>query len=314
MAAPTFDIGIGGFEATSLRLASGPFVLEIGRVALHGLVPRLRTEAGRPHLAGLEAARAELSDVKLQGPLVPAQHRGGSWQLAPLAAADGTIRARIVDAHLLFDADVTVPIRRGHIDFDDATVEHVGPDSRMGVSRLGLYVDAAHGRSYLYQFPATPVAGVAYEERSALLGPWVSDRGQLQLQAFVEGLLGQPIAKGPGFTEQTRLLLDRTALSGEVRLGDGPVAAPGLQTELAGSADGRNAVRVDSEAVGRGVMLQMAALSVRQVVLAALGGRITSDAIEGSLTLRLGVEAARLSFVMELAKLSLTQLQLDVPA
>ena len=85
-----------------------------------------------------------------------------------------------------------MPIRQGQVDFKDATVEHVGPDSRMGVSRLGLYVDAPNGRSYLYQFPSAPVAGVEYERRGALLGPFVTDRGNLRLQEFGEWLLRKP--------------------------------------------------------------------------------------------------------------------------
>ena len=71
----------------------------------------------------------------------------------------GALNAEITDAHLLFDAQVRVPIARGVVDFNRATVEHVGPDSRMGVSRMGIYVDAPNGRSYLYQFPSAPVAG-----------------------------------------------------------------------------------------------------------------------------------------------------------
>jgi hypothetical protein len=298
---PILDAGIDSLVATSLRFASGPFVLEVARLALRGLAPQVAVEGGQTALRGLQAASAEFSGVKLHGPLVPAPHPEGAWNLGPLAAADGTVRARIVDAHLLFDADVTVPIRRGQVDFDDATVEHVGPDSRMGVSRLGLYVDAANGRSYLFQFPATPVAGIEYERRGTLLGPWVSDRGQLRLQEFVQGLLGQPsVGKGPGFTEQTRLLLDRTALSGEVQLGDGQIAAPGVRAELSGGTAGRNAVRLHSEAVGRGVTVELAALSIRDAAAHALGVQLGCDDMTGALTLRLLVEDGTLRFVLEL--------------
>src|SRR5690606_37156900 len=127
--------------------------------------------------------------------------------------------------HLLFDADVTVPIRGGRIDFNYATVEHVGPDSRMGVSKMGVYVDAPNGRSYLYQFAGATVAGVEFEHRGALLGPWVSERGKLRLREFAESMLRQGRGgPGQGLTEQARLLLGRTALSGELRLGEGRVA------------------------------------------------------------------------------------------
>ena len=33
-----------------------------------------------------------------------------AWELAPLAGAEGEIRAEIVDAHLVFDAQVKVPV------------------------------------------------------------------------------------------------------------------------------------------------------------------------------------------------------------
>lgn len=317
------QIGLRQFEAASLLLASGPFMLEVGRLALHRLVAQVRIEGGRPRLGSLEAAGAELSGVKMHGPLaVSPQAAGpgpsgpaaaGSWSLAPLAAADGTLRAEIVDAHLLFDADVTVPIRRGQIDFQDATVEHVGPDSRMGVSRLGLYVDAPNGRSYLYQFASAPVAGVEYERRGAMLGPWVTDRGSLQLQAFGEALLRQGRGgHGPGFTEQSRLLFDRTAVSGDLQLGDGTFAAPGVQAELAGRADGRNLVRLHSEAVGRGLTVEMATLSVRNAAWHSGPAQWHCAELAGALTLRLSVADTQLRFSFELANMKVAGLRVDL--
>ncbi|HEX7890509.1 MAG TPA: hypothetical protein VF522_14195 [Ramlibacter sp.] len=281
------------------------------RLSIEGLTLR----AGNDGALELEAASVELHDVKVHGPVVlPAQAAtGGSWSLAPLASADGTIRAQIVDAHLVFDADVTVPIRQGQIDFGDATVEHVGPDSRMGISRMGLYVDAPNGRSYLYQFSAAPLAGVEFEERGALLGR-VSDRGSLRLQEFAEGVLLQgPSGAGQGFTAQTRQLLDRTALSGEVRLGDGKVAAPGAQAELVGRAQGRNTIRLHSEAVGRGIGAELAALSVQDAALDAMGLQARCKEITGSVVLRLSVEGGQLQFALDIAELKISGLHLRRP-
>lgn len=332
------EIGIERLEAASLRLASGPFMLEVGRLALHGLAAQVRMEGGRPRLRALQAANAELSGVKGHGPLmVPRPVKGGShaphapegatasgdttagqavagsWCLGPLAAANGTIRAEIVDAHLLFDADVTVPIRQGLVDFNEATVEHVGPDSRMGVSRLGVYVDAPNGRSYLFQFSSPRVTGVEYEQRGALLGPRVTDRGKLRLQAFGESLLGQVRSgHGLGLTEQARLLFDRTALSGDVRLSDGKFAAPGVQAEVLGRAEGRNTVRVHSEAVGRGLTAEMDSLAVRQAGLSLKGTQLDCDEVTGALTLRLFVEVAQLCFAFDVASMKLSGLRLDL--
>jgi hypothetical protein len=282
-------------------------VLHIGRIVLHKLVGQVRVEAGGPRRISLEAASAELSGARIEGPLDFMPHPTADWSLAPLAAAHGTIRAEIVDAHLLFDAVVTVPIRHGLVDFDDASVEHIGPDSRMGVSRLGLYVDAANGRSYLYQFPSTPVAGVEYERRGALLGPWVSDRGSLRLQELVEGLLRQgPGGHGPGFTEQARLLLQRTSVAGEVQLSDGKFAAPGVQADLVGRAEGRNALRVHSEAVGGGITVEMASLSVRHALLKWEDVTLRCEEVTGALGLRLFVEGGQLRFAANLTDIKVS--------
>ena len=327
-------IGIRGFEAASLRLTSGPFVVEVGRLALRQLVGQVRIDQGVPRLRFLEASDAEFSGVKVHGPLIfsrePKEHlhashvQGGpprtgdtaaaeaveAWCLGPLAAADGTIRAEIVDAHLLFDADVTVSIRRGKVDFNEATVEHVGPDSRMGVSRLGLYVDAPNGRSYVYQFSATPVGGVEFEQRSAMLGAWVANRGNLRLQAFAEGLLSQARGgPGVGFTEEARLLFERTALSGDVQLSDGRFSAPGVEAELVGRADGRNAIRLHSKAVGCGLTVEIPSLSVRHAVLNAGNTRLACDELTGALVLRVLLKGTQLRFEFDVPKIKMSGLR-----
>jgi hypothetical protein len=235
----------------------------------------------------------------------------GAWHFGPLAAADGTIRATIVDAHLMFDADVTVPVRRGQIEFRDATVEHVGPDSRMGVSKLGVYVDAPNGRSYLYQFSSAPVAGVEYEQRGPLLGLLVTDRGRLQLQPFAEALLRQgPASAESGLTAQTRQLLARTSVAGDLRLDDGRFAVPGLQVEFAGRAEGRNAIRLHSEAVGRGVGAGIDALSLRSAAIEAGNWQLQCDGITGTLDLSLSADGVDLRFAFELASMEITGLSL----
>lgn len=330
------EVGIQRLTAASLRVASGPLLLELEHLAVHQVVALVRFEGGRPRLQALAAAGAELSGVKVQAPLTVSRlssggpyalHvRGGAaasgngassgaatatWCLGPLGDANGTIRAEIIDAHLLFDAEVTVPIREGRVDFNAATVEHVGPDSRMGVSRLGLYVDAPNGRSYLYQFPSAPVAGVEFERRGAALGPWVADRGRLRLQAFGEGLLRQCAgAQGAGLTEQARLLFDRTALSGEVRLGDGRFCVPGAEGDMAGRAEGRNAVGLHSEAVGRGVTVELASLLVRNALLGTRDAGIACDEIAGALRLRLFVAESQVRLAFELANMKLAGLRL----
>jgi hypothetical protein len=261
-------------------------------------------------LPGLAAARVELVGVKLQGPLrLSPQDLGAvqaeSWSLAPLAGANGEIRSKITDAQLFFDAEVTVPVRQGEIAFADANVAHVGPDSRMGVDTSGVYVDAANGRSYVYKFPAVPIEGVVYERRGLL--PWTGDRGKLQLQPFLEGLLHRGrVQPGLGFTEQTRELLARTSLDAEIRLGDGKFIVPGIQGELASRAEGRNTVRVHSAAMDRGLSVELPLLALRNVVLTAQGVKVACDEVAAVLAVRIDVDAARVSYTLDIASVMLT--------
>ena len=309
------ELAASRIEAGALRFALGEHVLEVGRLALHEVTGQLQWDAGKPRLSALRAARAETSSVRLAGPVnfpVPtAPPAAGTWSLEPLAAAEGRIGAQIKDASLIFDANVTVPIRQGQIDFNAATVEHVGPDSRMGVSKLGIYVDAPNGRSYLYQFSPAPVAGVSYERRGAFLGQRVSDRGSLQLQAFAEALLLQARGgAGAGFTDQARLLLERTAVTGFVQLGDGRLAAPGVQAQLSGRAAGRNVVRLHSAAVGRGVTLEIEALGVPSAALNLPTLALACDDVAGALKLQLDVDHGALRFALELPSVQVAGLRL----
>lgn len=321
----TLEIRAARLHVASLQLVSGPLTVELGEMTLQQLSARVGVAGGRPRLHELTAAKAELSGIKVQGPLdlprpaegsrhghgAPSTPPAASWCLAPLAAADGTLHAEIVDATLIFDADVRVPIRQGRVDFNEATVEHVGPDSRMGVSRLGLYVDAPNGRSYLLQFSHAPVAGVEYERRSLLPGPWGAQRGSLQLQAFGEALLREgPAAHGMGLTEQARLLLARTAIAGHVQLGDGKFATPALKADLEGRAAGQNVLRLKSQAVGRGLEIDLASLSVRNAAWSWGSLQLACDAIAGAVVLQLSVEGTQLRGALELPKMDLSGLSL----
>ncbi|MDH6590617.1 hypothetical protein M2165_000506 [Variovorax sp. TBS-050B] len=322
-----FEIGIERLEAMALRIASGAHGLEVERIDVQGLAAQVRADGGTARMVSLQAREAAFSGLKLHGPVAlppqvrklreamqapaasaPAagvaagQARDDAWRLDPLAAAEGTVRSRITDAHLLFDADVTVPIRAGGIDFNDATVEHVGPDSRMGVSKMGLYVDAPDGRSYLYQFAAAPVAGVTFERRGALLGPWISERGSLRLQEFAESMLRQG-RRGPGqgLTEQARLLLGRTALSGELRLGDGLVAMPGLQVFVEANEGGGHVVALHAESVGRGLTAEIASLTARDAVADWGGFALGAARLKAALSLQLRVDDSQMRFELALA-------------
>jgi hypothetical protein len=151
---------------------------------------------------------------------------------------------------------------------------------------------------------------VEFERRGALLTSLVSDRGKLHLQALVEGLLrAPPGGHGMGFTEPSRALLDRTSLAGDVQLGDGKFAVAGVQGELGGQAEGRNAVRIHSDAVARGLTLELPSFLVRNVLLDTPGAQVHCDEVSGVLTIRLAVDNGQWRVTCELADVKLSGLQ-----
>ena len=181
------------------------------------------------------------------------------WRLEPLAALDGTVHAEIVDAAWIFDADVTIPIEHGRVDFNRVTVEHVGPDSSMGISPMGIYVEGPGGRTYLFQLSSTNVPGAHFEQRGIGLTAWADDRGAIDLQPLLEGALsglaiGTLAAGAPD-------RMARTRLRGELRLGDGVIGNESVQVVLAGRERGSNRIELESAPSGGGIVLHVPELN-----------------------------------------------------
>jgi hypothetical protein len=140
----------------------------------------------------------------------------------------------------------------------------------------------------------------------------VSERGKLQLQAFAEALLRQAAGgQSHGLTEQAHLLLERTALSGEVQLSDGLFAMPGVQARTEGRGEGRNAIRLHSEAVGSGLGFEMASLSVRDATASWGGVHLRCNTIAARLQLELAIAGPQMRFVLALQDAKITGPRLE---
>jgi hypothetical protein len=244
-------------ELRELRIDAAALAIECSRALLCEVDAELAPREGGGIAA--RAATLHLENVKLElktlaPPSGPATAR---WRLDALAGLEGELRIHIDDAVWQLDADVTIPIRQGGIDFNRVAVEHVGPDSSMGLSPMGLYVDAPNGRHYLFVFDTTHVPGARFERRG-LLGALVSDRGALALQPFVEAIAGGA-AIGEA-ASHAQGLLARTRIEGTLRLGEGPVGSPHGGLHLAAGTPGHNRIEVAS--AGGGVLvLRTTALS-----------------------------------------------------
>ena len=284
----TVQIELVDVRGAQLETAIGS--LRAASIELAGVDLRMSTSTpeGSPMPGVRSASIGELrvKDARLVPsgfPFAGSAGRAGTahWRLEPLGALEGSLHADIVDAAWIFDADVTIPVSHGRIDFNHATVEHIGPDSSMGASRMGVYVDAPSGRTYLFLFSTTHVPGARFESREGgLLPGWRGDRGALDLQPLLEGLLsGMPIGT---LATGTRDMVGRTRLRGEFQLGDGAVGDDGHRVVLEGRDRGRNHVGIASLPSGKGTVLRMPDLSARELHWEADGMVVSADSLSAA--------------------------------
>jgi hypothetical protein len=287
------------FGSASLASATLSGVTVRLRDTMHGATATERLSGVAIGELRLEGARAEIESVSPRTTARTAR----SWQLAPLAALDGTLHANITDAAWIFDAAVTIPISRGRVDFNRATVEHIGPDSSMGVSRMGVYVDAPTGRHYLYLLSATHIPGASFERRGGLLPFAGADRGSIEIAPFINGwLAGVPLGT---LAAGIRDMLARTRLSGSFLPGDGAIGEDRVRVVLTGRAQGANRVELSSASPDPGVVLRIAALSAAESQIEHLGARISTGPVSGALSVQLTHAPHRARVVASIAELTL---------
>ena len=247
---------------------------------------------------------------------LPAQ-AAEAWALAPLSALAGELRIHVTDAAWLLDADLRLPIEAGLMDFNRATVSHVGPDSSMGLSRMGVYVDAPNGRQYLAMLSTTHLDGARFEHRGAMLGSLVTDRGALALAPLLQAVLGGARPFTPAADAQA--LLRRTRIDGRLGLGDGPLGHEGARLVLTGAAAGRNRVELASTAGSGALLLRWPELSAERLQWPLPGSRsgrgsgsCTADSVSGSLSIELApLPRGGLRAVLRVSELLLRQLRVQ---
>ena len=290
---------IGRLQLRGVELRTPLLALRAAQVLLRGLSMRLATASGPvpsgPARAapvplqalGLDALEVQDAAVELaRAPSPAAAGAEAQWQLSALAGLDGRVQMHIDDAAWVMDADVGIVIQDGRIDFNRLSVEHVGPDSPMGISHMGIYADSPKGRDYLFQFAQPHVPGARFEQRGALFGARITDRGTLDLEPFVQSLLhnagcGTPLGR-PG--SDAAPALQRTRMSGELRLGDGVLGTRRQHIELAGQAQGRNRVGLSAAVMGRQMVMRLPDLHAARALFSALGLDGGSGPISGTVS------------------------------
>jgi len=275
----------GRLVLRNLRLQAGPLTVEIAQATLSGATFVLR----QAEVTALAADELQLQGVKLVSNAAPDRALAPEepWRLDAIGGLDGMLHAYVTEAAWKFDAEIRVPIASGRIRFDRVVVEHIGPNSSMGLSDMGVYVDApgGSGRIYLVMFGAAHVPGAAFEQRGSLFGSRVTDRGALALQPFAECLLhntgGTPIAQLAHHVQGT---FDRTRLAGELRLGDGAIGTTRHHVMLADRARGKNRVSLSATVLSHQLVLRWPELSASGATFEMFGRQGSTGPITGTLS------------------------------
>lgn len=282
-------------ELRALRFEHPGLEVHVARAQFERLSATLRSPADgtAPQLVQADVGAMQLLGVEARLTGAPRVDPAalGPWRLEALAGMRGALHAFISDAIWVLDVEVRLAIERGCIDFNRTTVAHLGPDSHMGISRGGIHVDAPRlGRKYLYLFTAREIPGAQFETRGAGRSRGVTDRGRLDLHAFVEGLLShQPFAlPGRMANRQLEATLDRTRLTGELVLGDGRLGTQDHHLVLAGQAQGRNRVIVSAAVLSHELVLRLPELAAERACTAWQGLPVRSGPVSADLSLRVG--------------------------
>lgn len=269
-------VGVGELECQGLEAVCQPVRL----AGLGAVWPDTATDRPTDDPGGPAGAKATAPTPGHEPPEPP----DASWQLDALAGLGGLVHAFITDAVWRVDAEVRVPIEAGSVDFDQVSVAHIGPDSSMGLSRAGLYVDGPGGREYLYLWTGGDIPGAQYEARDGLR----HRRGRLDLRAFVEGLLrrGAPSVPGRPAPRHLAATLDRTRLTAELQLGDGVLRTPFGAAVLHGQAQGMNKLIVSATALRHKVLVRLPQGALRQAQGRFAGQAWRCAAVSADLSLR----------------------------
>jgi hypothetical protein len=215
----------------------------------------------------------------------------GDWRFDALDRMEGALRVFIRDAAWVVDADISIPVTAGRLDFDHVVVEHLGPNSSMGISRNSIYIDAPNQvRTDLFRFGTPTVPGAVFETRGAgFPGTRVTDRGSIELKAFIEAMLEAPADQQVGgiASREVQVMLDRTKLDGELRLGDGPIGTAQHHAVLAGQAQGRNRISLTAAVLGQRLVVRIPELAADTVRFELFGRPGRAGALSAHVELQL---------------------------
>lgn len=250
--------------AKNLRYTAGATTVDVSlarlkaaRLSMEGLAPGQAFDVLGAALGELELGGVTATYEKAKAP--PGAGSSGAsserWVLGALGGLDGTVGVFIVDAAGPVDADVSVPIAKGVIDFNKLVIENVGPNAAMGVDATGIYIDSVTGRDHKYK--RTPMPGATLEKRGKGPGAPVTDRGSLDLKVLLEDILNSPPAAASGGGGSGLDVLNRAMPKGELGLGAGPIGTTKNNVEVSGHAGTRNRMTLAGVSLGNELIVRL---------------------------------------------------------
>jgi len=265
-------------ELSDVAFRAPGLAVQLGSVRLAGVQAQLRLGAQGWQLQHARCEEADLGAgsvrIAMAG-LAPI----GELTLDALQGLAGSVEMDVTDAAWVFDARIRLPVQNGEVDFNQVSVQHVGPDSRMGIGHGGLYLDAASmGRRYLVVFTGPRLPGVLPEP----------GRGRLQLVPWLAALARLRPLPARWANRQAEAGLGRSRLRAELRCGDGWLGAGGARVLLDGQAQGHNRCELMAAPLAGELQMNCPRARATEAEVRLGAGRLRTGAVGGELQLRLG--------------------------
>jgi hypothetical protein len=290
----TLALTAGRVVARGVRLRSARVTVDVAGVTLDGVSARLAPAAAAPTLQSLAVEEMAIEDLHAGLAWSPPRDAGAALALDALAELEGLVRAYVTDALWIVDAEVVVPIAGGAIDFNAVEIEHVGPNSTLGISASGIHVQApGQVRMDVVTFTAPP-PGASFAAPSRF--PFgAGDRGRLDLVPFLRALLEAPPDAPLARPTDAGIAgaLRRTRVAGELHLGDGTLAHGAQRVELAGRAGGTNRVTLDSTSLAERIVICVPQLLASAATLTAAGRDLRASSLSAAVEAHVLGAAAR---------------------
>jgi hypothetical protein len=115
-------------ELRNVGLQTALGTADVTRMTLVNAELRVRAANATFDLLGFSADEVQLENARFTPS--PEAAAADTVRLEPLGTVQGRLRVGIRDAHWVIDADITMPVDAGRIDFDRVVVEHIGRTRR----------------------------------------------------------------------------------------------------------------------------------------------------------------------------------------